>query len=246
MRLTVTYSTKGRHRKVGCSLWPQSANTRLMSFCSRSSLNNKRNPSTVWRRCLLLFASILMLPGCTYSTNPIFVEQDNLFDEAFLGTWEADEEAKLEFRRFEVERWGPEEKSYRAVLRNERGEKQDPSLQLFLSQIDGKKFITAKFEQPDSEKVSPETADAAAMYLTFAMDRCEGGELQMRYLLERWLANQVKTDPSILKHEWNARPDKKKMNHLRITAPTAELRTFVLEHYDKREAWVPLKFKKIR
>lgn len=111
MRLTVTYSTRGRHRKVGCSLWPQSANTRLMSFCSRSSLNNKRNPSTVWRRCLLLFASILMLPGCTYSTNPIFVEQDNLFDEAFLGTWEADEEAKLEFRRFEVERWGPEEKN---------------------------------------------------------------------------------------------------------------------------------------
>jgi hypothetical protein len=78
------------------------------------------------------------------------------------------------------------------------------------------------------------------------MDRCEGGELQMRYLLESWLANQVKTDPSILKHEWNARPDKKKMNRLRITAPTAELRTFVLEHYDKREAWVPLKFKKIR
>ena len=37
----------------------------------------------------------------------------------------------FEFRRFEVERWGPEKKSYRAVLRNERGEKHEPPLQLF-------------------------------------------------------------------------------------------------------------------
>jgi hypothetical protein len=139
--------------------------------------------STVWRRWLLLIASILMSSGCTYSTNPIFVEQDNLFDEASLGTWEADEEAKFEFRRFEVKRWGPEEKSYRAVLRNENGEKQEPSFQLFLSQIDGKKFITAKFENPSSEKDSPDAAAAAAIYLTFAIDRIEGGELRVRYLL---------------------------------------------------------------
>ncbi len=200
--------------------------------------------STVWRRWLLLIASILMLPGCTYSTNPIFVEQDNLFDEAFLGTWEADKDANFAFGKFEVERWGPEAESYRAVLRNEAGEKQDPSIQLFLSQIDGKKFITAKFVKPDSEKASPDTA--AAMYLTFVMDRCEGGELQMRYLLGDWLAGQLKGNPAILQHEWIARPDNKEKRDLRLTAPTAELRAFVLEHYDKREAWMPVKFKKIR
>ncbi len=200
--------------------------------------------STVWRRWLLLIASILMLPGCTYSTNPIFVEQDNLFDEAFLGTWEADKDANFAFGKFEVERWGPEAESYRAVLRNEAGEKQDSSMQLFLSQIDGKKFITAKFAKPDSEKASPDIA--AAMYLTFVMDRCEGGELQTRYLLGDWLAGQLKKDPLILKHEWIARPDNKEKRDLRLTAPGAELRAFVLEHYDKREAWMPVKFKKIR
>ena len=29
----------------------------------------------------LLLLTFLMLSGCTYSTNPIFVEQDNVFDK---------------------------------------------------------------------------------------------------------------------------------------------------------------------
>lgn len=202
--------------------------------------------SSGWRRWLLLFVSVLMFSGCTYSTNPIFVEQDNLFDEAFLGTWEADKEAKFEFGKFEVQRWGPDERSYRAILRSEAGEKQEASFQLFLSQIDGKKFITAKFEKPSSEKASPDTPAAAANYLTFAIDRFDAGKLKMRYLRGDWLAGQVIRNLSILKHEWHARPDNKEKSDLRLTAPTLELRAFVLEQLGKSEAWMPVMFKKIR
>ena len=78
-------------------------------------------------RFLLLTA--LMLSGCTYSTNPIFTEKDNVFDEAFLGAWETD---MFDLRKFEVTRLGHEENSYRVVLRNETDGGKG-TFQLFLS-----------------------------------------------------------------------------------------------------------------
>ncbi len=182
---------------------------------------------------------------CTYSTNPIFVEQDNLFDEAFLGTGRLIRKPTLRSGNLKwrdgVLKKNPTER-YSATR---EGRKQDPSIQLFLSQIDGKKVITAKFVKPDSEKASPDAAAAAAMYLTFAMDRCEGGNFKCEPS-RRLACRASKKDPLILKHEWIARTNNKEKRDLRLTAPTAELRAFVPEHYDKREAWMPVVFKKIR
>ncbi len=102
-------------------------------------------------RFLLLTA--LMLSGCTYSTNPIFTKEDNVFDEAFLGAWEAEKDAMFDIRKFEVTRWGPEEKSYRVVLRNEADAKQG-TFQLFLSQIDRtKKPVPTRSHSPTSRLV---------------------------------------------------------------------------------------------
>ena len=66
-----------------------------------------------------LLLATLMLSGCTFSSNPIFTKQDNLFNEAFLGTWEVGKDAVFDFKKFEVTRWGPDEKSYRVILLNE-------------------------------------------------------------------------------------------------------------------------------
>ena len=188
----------------------------------------------------LLLITALMLSGCTYSTNPIFTEKDNVFDEAFLGAWETD---MFDLRKFEVTRWGPEEKSYRVVLRNETDGGKG-TFQLFLSQIDRTKFLTCKFEKPNSEKVSPE--EPAAAYLTFAIDQLKDGELKTRHLRGDWLAMQVKSNPPVLKHEWHARTGDSEKKDLRLTASTPELRAFVLSNLDKRDAWMPVTFKKIR
>ena len=192
----------------------------------------------------LFLLSIFMLSGCTYSTNPIFTEQDNVFDEAFIGTWQA-EDGIPDVGTFEVTRWAPDDKSYRVILRNQANVKQG-TFQLYLSQIDGTKFLTGKFEKPRPEKAGANELAVPAIYQTYAIDQLERERLKTRHLRGDWLAMQVNSNPELLKHEWNARPGDPKKKDLLLTASRPELRAFVLSQLDKRDAWMPLTFKKIR
>ena len=192
----------------------------------------------------ILLLTTLMLSGCTYSTNPIFTEQDNVFDEAFIGTWKS-EDGLFDAGSFEVTRWAPDDNSYRVVFRNQADVKQG-TFRLYLSNIDGTKFLTSKFERQGSDKASPEEFTAPALYLTYAIDQLEGGQLKSRQLRGDWLAMQVKRNPEALKHEWHARPGDPEKKDLRLTASSPELRAFVLSQLANRDAWIPVTFKKIR
>jgi hypothetical protein len=193
---------------------------------------------------LWLLLVVLMLSGCTFSTNPIFTEKDNVFDEAFIGTWRS-LDGLYDAGTFEVTRWAPDDNSYRVVLRNQADVKQG-TFQLYLSKIEHTQFLTGKFEKVRSEKEGVEKLAVPANYLTFAIDQLEGGHLKTRQLRGDWLAMQLKSNPQILKHEWNARPSDPEKKDLLLTASTAELRAFVLSQLDKRDAWTPLTYKKIR
>jgi hypothetical protein len=193
-------------------------------------------------RSLLL--TFLLFSGCTYSTNPIFTEKDNLFDETFIGTWQG-MDLFSDAGTLEVTRWAPDNNSYRVVVRNQADVKQG-TFQLYLSQIGQTKFLTAKFEKPLSEKPGTEKFTVPALYLTYAIDQWERGQLKTRQLRGDWLAMQVKSNPEVLKHEWNPRPGDPEKKDLLLTASTAELRAFVLSHLNKPDAWMPVTFKKIR
>ncbi len=192
----------------------------------------------------LLLIPLLMLSGCIYSTNPIFTEQDNLFDEAYIGTWQA-KDGFPDAGTFEVTRWAPEDNSYRVALHNQADVKQG-TFQLYLSQIGKTKFLTGKFEKPRPAEAGTEELAVPARYLTFAIDQLEGGQLKARQLRGDWLAMQVKRNPEVLKHEWNARPGDPEKQDLLLTASTPDLRAFVLSQVDKRDTWLPVTFKKIR
>ncbi len=92
----------------------------------------------------------------------------------------------------------------------------------------------------------PDKPADPASYITFAIDPLEGGQLKMRYLRGDWLAGQLKSNPEVVKHEWNARPGNPEKQVLLLTASTAELRAFVLSQLDKRDAWMPITFQVIR
>lgn len=192
----------------------------------------------------LLLLTLLMMSGCTYSTHPIFTDKDNMFDEALIGTWQA-EDGIPDVGTFEVTRWAPDDNSYRVVIRNQADVKKG-TFQLYLSEIDQTKFLTGKFEKPRSEKAGTEKLADNALYLTYAIDQLERGHLKTRQLRGDWLAMHVKGNPQILKHEWNARLGDPEKKDLLLTASTAELRAFVLSQLDKRDAWMPITFKKIR
>jgi hypothetical protein len=192
----------------------------------------------------LWLLTFLIVSGCTFSTNPIFTEQDNVFDEALIGTWQA-VDGIPDAGTLEVTRWAPDDNSYRVVLHNQADVNQG-TFRLFLSQINKTRFLTSKFEKPSPEKASAEKLAVPALYLTYALDQLEGGQLKTRQLRGDWLAMQVKRKPEVLKHEWNPRPGDPQKQDLLLTAPTPELRAFVLSQLDKRDAWMPVTFKKIR
>jgi hypothetical protein len=192
----------------------------------------------------LLLVTLLISSGCTYSTSPIFTEKDNVFDEAYIGTWQS-LDGMWDDCTFEVTRWAPDDNSYRVVLNNQAGVKQG-TFQLYLSQIDKTKFLTGKFEKPRSENAGTEKSAVPALYLTFAIDQLDSGRLTTRHLRGDYLYTQVKSKPQILKHEWNARPGAPEKKDLLLTASQPELRAFVLSHLDIRDAWEPLTYKKIR
>jgi hypothetical protein len=191
----------------------------------------------------LLFLTSLLLPGCTFSTNPVFTEQDNVFDESLIGTWS--EDLFSDTGTFKVTRWEPGDNSYRAVLLNKANVKQG-TCRIYLSQIDKTRFMTCKFEKQDSENATTEKLNGTTRYLTFAIDHVEGEQLKTRQLRGDWLAMQVKGNPKVLNHEWNARPGAPGKQDLLITAPTPELRAFVLAQLNNQDAWTPVTFKRIR
>jgi hypothetical protein len=192
----------------------------------------------------LLLLTLLMQPGCTYSTHPIFSEQDNVFDEALVGTWKA-EGPMSEVGIFEVSRCETERNSYQVVLRNQADVKQG-TFQLYLSHIGQRKFLTAKFERPSTEEKNTDLSTATTWYLTYVIDQWEGGQINARLLRGDWLAGQVKGNPGIVKHEWIVRQGDSKKQDLLLTAATPELRDFILSHVDNKEAWLPGAFRKIR
>ena len=199
---------------------------------------------------ILMLMTALILSGCAYSTKPIFTEQDNVFDDSFSGVWETKQDSILGYNKCEVTRWGPDAKSYRVILFGLSGAKRD-TFQLYLSQINGTKFLTAKFENHSSEKPGSEQArtsfeDIPAVYLTFAVDQLEGRQLTARLLSKDWLSRQFEKNPDLLKHEWHTPKGAKQKYFLLLNASTSELRSFVLSKIDKREVWDPVTFHKIR
>ncbi len=117
---------------------------------------------------------------------------------------------------------------------------------IVIVQIGQTKFLTGKFEKPRPAEAGTEELAVPALYLTFAIDQLEGEQLKARYLRGDWLYQQVKSNPQVVKHEWNARPGNPEKQDLLLTESTPELRAFVLSQLGKRDAWMPITFKKIR
>lgn len=193
----------------------------------------------------LMIMTALLLSGCTFSTNPIFTEKDNVFDEAFLGTWETKKDGLFGYNKFEVTRGGAGAKNYRVILSGRAGAKEE-TFHLYLSQIDGTKFLTGEFGTPSFGKASTDELDVRTVYLTFAIDRLEDGELTTRLLAANWLARRLKENPGLLAHEWHDRPDDPEQKNLLVTASTTDLRAFVLSQRGKSGVWLPVTFNKIR
>lgn len=195
--------------------------------------------STVWRRWLLLFASILMSSGCTFSTNPIHTKADLIFDEAFVGNWRT--KVIPGYGGVTLSRLSPSSDAYRVVVFDEQNRQELATAEAYLCKLDENKYISLKFEGKPETKLTPKIC-----YWTFVIDQQKEETLKLRYLNQGWLTFHLKSHPEVLKHEFVSRPAPSDKSDLLITAETDEFRTFIKTILEKPDFWVPIELKKVR
>ena len=163
---------------------------------------------------LLTLGFLLMLAGCIPSLNPLYTEQDLIFDRNLLGVW-TDAESK--------ETWAfthLEEKEYKLVYTDEDGMKGEFKARLL--KIDGNTFLDLTPIRPALSQNDFYKGHFLTVH-TFVLITQTAPTVQISFLEPEFLKNTVARNPNALRHE-------KIGDDILITASTKELQTFLLAH----------------
>jgi hypothetical protein len=186
----------------------------------------------------LVLLAFLLLSGCIYSTNPIHTKADLIFDEALIGTWKTKEFPGLGGVTFS--RLSPSNGAYHVAVFDEQNRQELGAAEAYLCQLDGKKYISLKFEGKPENKLAPRVS-----YCTFVIDIQKEETLKLRYLNQGSVTSHLKNQPEAIKHEFVTRPVPSDKSDLLITAESADFRAFIQAHLENRDFWVPVELKKV-
>ncbi|MCL4177552.1 MAG: hypothetical protein KJ072_07370 [Verrucomicrobia bacterium] len=163
----------------------------------------------------------LMLAGCVPSLNPLYTDEDLVFEPKLVGVWAENAEAK---ERWTFEQAG--EKAYRVIYEEdgERGEFEVRLLRL------GDQLYLDFFPNDEAMK-SMERNDLYKYHWlpahTFARVYQVEPELSMAFMNPDWLAKRLKAEPDAIAHVM--RGD----DAVVLTASTKALQAFVRKHADE-------------
>jgi hypothetical protein len=164
----------------------------------------------------VLVGLMLILTSCIPSLNPLYSDDDLIFEPALLGVW-TDAEA--------TESWDfstSNEKDYHLVYTDESGKKGEFKARLL--KIEGRLFLDltplrTALAQNDFYK-----ANLLPVH-TFVHISTPAPNPQITYLEPDWLKSHLDKNPSALRHE-------KLSGEILITASTKDLQKFLLTHLD--------------
>jgi hypothetical protein len=160
----------------------------------------------------------LMLVGCVQSLNPLYTEEDLVFEPKLVGVWAEEEESK---DRWTFEKAG--EKAYRLIYEEdgEQGEFEVHLLRL------GEQLYLDFF--PDKEAI--EKLDRNDFYKyhwlpahTFARVYAIEPELKMAFMNPDWLNERLSENENLIAHV------RRGENEVVLTASTEALQEFVRKH----------------
>jgi hypothetical protein len=181
-----------------------------------------------------LVASCLLLAGCTLSLNPIYTDQDLIYDPALVGTWAGDthEDGGWTFTRLD------EGNTYRLVVKIGKGA---AHFKASLVQLGQRRFLDL-FPDEDAHEQALARAgldDAFRgsyvpghwIYQVVRLDQ----ELRLAELNDDWVKALLKREPGATPHS------RLSEDHGRVvlTGSTAELQAFLLRYADSPEAFKP-------
>lgn len=179
---------------------------------------------TISRITLCLGISLgAMLAGCVVtSVYPFYMEKDLTSDPALLGDWLREiKDSPDEIWKFEKLR----EKSYRLTLIEER---HATVLEAHLFKLQGQLFLELASMEQDYHVIPPH-------YLLKVRQLTPA--LRMSELNYQWVQEVVVKDPGALRHHFARTGDKPEDRRLILTASTAELQKFVIQHLETADAW---------
>jgi hypothetical protein len=173
----------------------------------------------------LCVAVAIPLAGCLVtSVHPFYTEKDLAFEAAVLGEWGDPAEPDV---RWLLEKQG--EQAYR-LTHTESGKSSVMRTHLF--KVRGQSFFDLFPSQVETEGFPP---PIPAHYLLRVLQF--EPKLRMAPLKYDWLQTLLEQNPKALRHHVVANPEKPDDRRLVLTADTAELQGFVVQHLDNADAW---------
>jgi hypothetical protein len=159
-------------------------------------------------------AALTLLAGCVPSLNPVYLDDQLVFDANVLGVWEQPKSQNTwEFTK-------RDEKSY-GLLYTEKDGRQGRFIAR-LAEVDGTRFLDLFPEETASDTSSFYKFHLVPIHTIYLVKRMEPN-LELAAIDYRWLDKYLTDHPGAIQFAtFNGR----KM----ITAPTEDVQAFVLEH----------------
>ncbi len=170
---------------------------------------------------LLTFSFLLMFAGCVSSLNPLYTEQDLIFDAALLGVW-TDKDSKETWELTKAD-----EKSYKLVYTDEDGKTGE--FHAHLLKTDGKTFM----DLTPVEMILPQNDFYQGHFLpthTFAQISQTAPSVQISFLEPKWLKKFLAENQKAIRHENMG-------DEIILTASPRELQKFLLSHLNTEGAF---------
>lgn len=170
---------------------------------------------------IALISFVIMTMSCVQSLNPLYTEQDIIFDPNFLGVW-IDQESKETWEFIQGD-----DKQYKVIYTDE--DKKKGELIAHLLKIDGKMFLDL---MPIAPNLSQNDFYKGHFLQThsFALITQTGATFQVSYLEPEWLKKILAENSSAIRHE-------KVRDEILLTASSKELQQFLLANLNTEGAF---------
>ena len=163
---------------------------------------------------------LLLLAGCVRSLQPLYTEQDLIFEKNLIGCWS--EEGSIETWCFSKQG----EKAYQLVYTQDR---RSGVFDVHLFRLEEQLFMDLLPRQQELKENDLYKFHLVPVH-TFAHVKQIGPTLQMRFPDPEWFRKFVERNPETLRHE-------KVEREIIVTATTKEMQTFWLKHVDTEGAF---------
>jgi hypothetical protein len=159
---------------------------------------------------------LVALAGCIPSLNPVYTNDDLVFDKALVGEWTAAKgESKWVFTK--------QDDGYRLVYTEKNGKQ--GIFAAHLAEIDGARFLDLYPEKQPSDAAGFYQAHYVPIHTVYLV-RSVKPTLELVAIDLGWLGDYLAKNPDAIEHAGQE-------NRILITAPTKELQQFLLKHLDR-------------